>query len=31
LRRSMILESFVVVLTAFFIQQEQVPMRDKDQ
>ena len=31
LRRSMILESLVVVLTAFFIQQEQVPMRDKDQ
>jgi len=30
LRRSMILESLVVVLTAFFIQQEKVPMRDKD-
>jgi hypothetical protein len=27
----MILESLVVVLTAFFIQQEKVPMRDKDQ
>ena len=31
LRRAMILESLVVVLTAFFIQQEKVPMREKDQ